>query len=85
MVGFRPNISCLDKRESGDQETSVLNFLINFCMFIANMSLVLEKCGKTEKFIMKVLMEIVEEGKHASMQGCFDDCGPGRGDSQGVL
>ena len=84
MFGFRPNIPCLDKRASGDQETSVLNFLINFCMFIANMPLVLEKCGKTEKFIMKVLMEIVE-GKHASMQGCFGDCGPGRGDLQGVL
>ncbi|CAE7838719.1 unnamed protein product, partial [Symbiodinium microadriaticum] len=60
-------------RESGDRGTSILNFLTNLCIFFANLSLMLERKGFSDKLIRQIVMDALKDGKLANLMGEGDD------------
>ena len=60
-------------RESGDRGTSVLNFITNLVLFLANVSMMLESIGAKEKEIRRMLWEVLVSGKWANMMAEGDD------------
>ncbi|CAE7945643.1 unnamed protein product, partial [Symbiodinium sp. KB8] len=60
-------------RESGDRGTSILNYLTNICIFFANLSLMLERKGYSEKVVRKIVMDALKDGKLANLMGEGDD------------
>ena len=54
-AGFGKTVTALSRdviRESGDRRTSILNYLINTCLLLANISLCMEQSGRSTSEIM---------------------------------
>ena len=60
-------------RESGDRGTSILNFLTNLTLFLANVSLMLERAGMKEKEIREMVWDVLTKGRHANIMAEGDD------------
>ena len=62
--GFSKGVTLLIQdmiRESGDRGTSVLNYLINCCLFLASLSIMLTEKGMKKATVMHTLDQIPPE------------------------
>ena len=60
-------------RESGDRGTSILNFITNLVLFLANISMMLTKLGYKETEVKKMTWDVLTKGRHANIVAEGDD------------
>lgn len=60
-------------RESGDRGTSILNFITNLVLFLANISMMLTKLGYKETEVKKMMWDVLTKGRHANIVAEGDD------------
>ena len=62
-------------RESGDRGTSILNFLTNFTLFLANVSMCLEKKDWKASAIQEMLTQKTSSVSEGTCSGNFGSLG----------